>query len=178
MTAVAGPDRKARLAALIRGSERRMGFTVARVAGEIVISRPIEDVFDFVADERNEPRYNAHMLRAEKISEGPIGVGTRFRAELKTMGRTMPMVVQFTGFERPRRLASLTRSAMMETVGALTFEPAASGTLMRWEWDVRPHGPLKLMGPLVGIIGRRQERRVWGNLKQLLDSGGPEGWAS
>jgi hypothetical protein len=148
---------------------------VTRVAGEIIISRPIEEVFDFVADERNEPRYNPAMLRAEKISEGPIGLGTRFQAELNTMGRTMPMAVEFIGFERPRRLASLTRSAMMETVGALTFEPVASGTLMRWEWDVRPHGPLKLMGPLVAIIGRRQERRIWGKLKQLVDSDGPIG---
>jgi hypothetical protein len=75
-----------------------MGFTVARIAGEIIIRRPVEDVFDFVADERNETRYNAHMLRVEKISDDPIGVGTRFQAELKTMGRTMPMVVEFTGF--------------------------------------------------------------------------------
>jgi hypothetical protein len=30
-------------------------------------------VFDFVADERNEPRYNPRMLLAEKISSGPRG---------------------------------------------------------------------------------------------------------
>jgi uncharacterized membrane protein len=29
-----------------------------RVTGEIVIERPIDEVFDFVADERNEPQYN------------------------------------------------------------------------------------------------------------------------
>ena len=52
---------------------------MARVEGEIIIYRPVEEVFDFVADERNEPRYNPRMLDAEQISEGPIGVGTRFR---------------------------------------------------------------------------------------------------
>jgi hypothetical protein len=46
------------------------------IEGEIVIGRPVEEVFDFVADERNEPRYNVQMRRAEKISEGPIGLGT------------------------------------------------------------------------------------------------------
>ena len=60
------------------------------------------------------------MLRAEQTSEGPIGVGTRFHTELKTMGRTMPMVVEFTRLERPRRLASVTRSSMMVTEGELT----------------------------------------------------------
>jgi len=37
---------------------------------------------------------------------------------------------------------------------------------------VRPRGVLKMIAPLVGVIGRRQERRVWGNLKRLLESGG------
>jgi uncharacterized protein YndB with AHSA1/START domain len=147
---------------------------VARIAGEIIINRPIAEVFDFVADERNEPRYNAAMVRAEQLSEGPIGVGTRFQTELSTRGKTMPMVVEFTEYERPRRLASSTSSRMMETVGALTFEPVPSGTRMRWEWDVRPFGLLKLSGPLVGIIGRRQEQRIWGNLKQLLESDRPK----
>jgi hypothetical protein len=36
----------------------------------------VEEVFDFVADERNEPRYNPRMLSAEKTSDGPIGIGT------------------------------------------------------------------------------------------------------
>ena len=145
---------------------------MARVEGEIIINRPVEEVFDFVADERNEPRYNPRMVRAEKISEGPIGPGTQFHTELKTAGRTMPMVVEFTDFERPRRLASVTRSSMMETEGALTFEPVPAGTRMRWSWDVRPRGAMKLMAPFVGAIGRRQERGIWGRLKRLLGSGG------
>jgi hypothetical protein len=33
-------------------------------------------VFDFVADERNEPRYNPRICRAEKLSPGPVGRGT------------------------------------------------------------------------------------------------------
>jgi hypothetical protein len=149
-----------------------MEVDMSRVEGEIIISRPVEEVFDFVADERNEPRYNPRMLGAEQISEGPIGVGTRFRTEVETMGRTMPMIVEFTKYERPRRFGSVTRSSMMETEGALTFELVSGGTRMRWSWDVRPRGMLKLMAPIVGVIGRRQEQGIWGNLKRLLESGG------
>ena len=143
---------------------------MARVEGEIVIKRPVADVFDFVADERNEPRYNPRMRSAEQSSEGPIGSGTRFRTELETMGRTVPMIVEFIGYERPSRLASVTRSSMMETEGALTFESVPGGTRMCWSWDVRPRGALRLMAPLVGVIGRRQEQRIWGNLKRLLEA--------
>jgi uncharacterized protein YndB with AHSA1/START domain len=147
---------------------------MARVEGEITISRPVEEVFDFVADERHEPLFNTRMVRAERISKGPIGEGTRFHTELRTMGRRMPMVVEFTDYERPSRLASVTRSSMMETEGALTFEPVPGGTRMQWSWDVRPRGAMKLMAPLVGVIGRRQEREIWGRLKRLLESGGRE----
>ena len=35
------------------------------IDGEIVIERPVGDVFDFVADERNEPRFNSRMSRVE-----------------------------------------------------------------------------------------------------------------
>jgi carbon monoxide dehydrogenase subunit G len=147
---------------------------VSHVEGEIVIHRPVEEVFDFVADERNEPHYNPRMLRAEKITDGPVGPGTRFLAELETMGHTMPMTVEFTNYERPRRVTSCTRSSMMTTGGTLTFVPIADGTLMRWSWDVRPRGILRLMGPLVGCLGRRQEQNIWGSLKRLLERGGAE----
>ena len=47
---------------------------MARIEGEIAINRPVDEVFDFVADERNEPRYNPKIARVEKLSDGPIGV--------------------------------------------------------------------------------------------------------
>ena len=147
---------------------------MSHVEGEIVIHRPVEEVFDFVADERNEPHYNPRMLRAEKITDGPVGPGTRFLAELETMGHTMPMTVEFTNYDRPRRVTSCTRSSMMTTDGTLTFVPIADGTRMRWSWDVRPRGILRLMGPLVGCLGRRQEQNIWGSLKRLLERGGAE----
>lgn len=88
---------------------------MARVEGEIIIARPVDEVFDFVADERKEPGYNPRMVRAKQVSSGPIGAATQFETELRTMGRTMPMTVELTRFERPRLLASKTTSSMMET---------------------------------------------------------------
>jgi hypothetical protein len=41
---------------------------MALIDGEIVIERPVEDVFDFVADEQNEPRFNARMSRVELVT--------------------------------------------------------------------------------------------------------------
>jgi hypothetical protein len=69
---------------------------MARIAGELVINRPVDEVFDFVADERNEPRYNPRIRRAEKLSPGPIGGGTRFRAEAVTLRRPVGIAMEYT----------------------------------------------------------------------------------
>lgn len=147
-----------------------------RIEGELVIDRPVEAVFDFVADERNEPRYNPHMRSAQKVSEGPIRAGTRFRSQVASMGRTIGMATVLTAYERPRRLDSATRVSFMDTSGSLTFEPAGTGTRMRWSWQVEPRGLLRLASPVMAGVGRRQERATWVGCKRYLEragSGGP-----
>jgi carbon monoxide dehydrogenase subunit G len=140
------------------------------IEGEILIKRPVEEVFDFAADERNEPRYNPHMGRAEQITDGPLGVGTRFRAEIRSMGRTVPMITEITAYERPRRYGSSTHLSFMDTRGAVTFEPVPEGTRMRWSWEVEPRGALKLMTPIMARIGGRQEQANWEGLKRVLET--------
>ena len=152
-----------------RGPVRRAP-AMAHIEGAIVIERPVEEVFDCVADERNEPSYNPNMLRAELISTGPIGAGTRFRAETRMRGGTAEMTIECTEYDRPRRLTSATHLSTMEIQGTLTFEPVPEGTRMRWSWDVTPRGPLRLLAPLVARIGDRQERTIWTGLKRYLEA--------
>lgn len=95
---------------------------MARIDGELVINRPVTEVFDFVADERNEPRYNPGIRRAEKLSPGPIGRGTRFLAEAATGRRTSRITIEYTAFERPGRLASSIHMAAADIAGTLRFD--------------------------------------------------------
>ena len=122
---------------------------MANIEGEIIIRRPVEVVFDFVADERNEPLYNPSMSGVEKISEGPIGIGTRFKAETKTGKRTSAMIIEFVSYERPHRLSSLTTMSAMDIEGTLTFKSVEQGTSMRWVWFIKPRGFLRLISPLM-----------------------------
>jgi uncharacterized protein YndB with AHSA1/START domain len=146
---------------------------VPHVVGEIVINRPVEQVFDFVADERNEPRFNPKMLTVEKVTPGPVGKGTRFRTQVKARQRTAEMSVEFTAYDRPRRLTSVSKLSNMEIEGTLTFDPVPEGTRMRWSWDLAPRGILRLATPVIGLIGRREERTIWTSLKHLLERDTP-----
>ena len=62
---------------------------MAGIEGEIIIARPVDVVFDYVADQSNEPQYNPQMVRPEKITAGPVGKGTRFRSAVTSMGRNV-----------------------------------------------------------------------------------------
>ena len=140
---------------------------MAKVEGKILIYRPPEEVFDFVADSRNEPSFNPAMAGVELLTPPPIGLGTRFRAHMGKAG--LEMLIELTEFERPRRLGSRTTSSMMETSGTLTFVADDQGTVMSWDWQVRPQGWLRMLGPLSGPLGGRMERRIWTGLKHQLE---------
>ena len=140
------------------------------VKGEIVIDRKPQEVFDFVANGENEPRYNSQMRVAKKITDGPIGVGTSFRQEIVGPRKVVPMTTEFTRFDAPRCLSEVSAWTGGTSTGELTFEPVNGSTLMRWSWDVQQRGALKFMGPVVAAVGRRQERRIWRGLKRLLES--------
>ena len=83
---------------------------MARIDGEIVINRPVEEVFDFVADERaaiqptHAPR-REDLARADRPWNPPAEFSS-FRRPVAT--------IEFTGFERPRRLASSAHMSAME----------------------------------------------------------------
>lgn len=149
-----------------------------RVTGELLIERPVDVVFDVVADERNEPQYNPAVLRVEKLTDGPPGVGTRFRAVHGSSRGPMEMLVDFTEVDRPHRIASTTHMPMGEISGALTFEPVGAGTRMRWDWTVHLRGPARLLNPFAGLVGRRAERTCWEGLKRCLETAGERGSAA
>ena len=143
---------------------------VAHITGHVRIAAPLEQVFDTVADSRNEPSFNPAMTGVELLTPAPIGLGTRFLAH---MGKAdMEMFVELTEFERPHRLGSLTTSSMMETSGALTLTAEGDETVMGWDWQVHPKGWFRLLGPLVGPLGARMERRIWTALKHKLENDG------
>jgi hypothetical protein len=49
---------------------------------------------------------------------------------------------------------------------------------MGWDWQVRPKGWFRLLGPMFGPLGGRLERRIWTGLKHKLgiDGGARSSW--
>jgi hypothetical protein len=148
---------------------------MAWVHGEIVIGRPVAEVFDYVADQSNEPEYNPQMTWAEKVTAGPVGKGTRFRSTVTARGHPVPLQTECTGYERPKLLTTKTTMRQADILYMLRFEPSAAGTRMQWSGGVRPKGALRLLGPAISWLGNRQEQRTWASLKRRLEAS-PAHW--
>lgn len=141
-----------------------------RITGSIVIHRPPADVFDFVADERNEPTYNPRMRDVEKLTPGPIGVGTSWRATVLTGRRPTDLTLTVTGYDRPNRLGSTAAFATGDITGSVSFAPHPTGTLLSWSWELRPRGLVRLATPVIAVVGSHQEMATWTLLKRHLET--------
>ena len=167
---------------MLKGIKRRAERAPAaprasqRFQQETTIERPVEEVFDFVTDARNEPRYNPRILNVEKKTAGPISRGTRFVLVSKAMGRPLAVEYEITAYERPRRMISRTIRGLplMSVESTETFEPANGGTRMRWVWEVKPRGTVgKLTTPVLArMLGRRLDR-AFANIKRVLEADVP-----
>jgi uncharacterized protein YndB with AHSA1/START domain len=142
---------------------------MVQISGEIVIAGPIEEVFALLADARNEPLYNPRIVRAEKVSPGPIGLGTRFEQTARAISDTGQMMIEITEYVRPRRLSLITRSSAMRVHGTDTFESLVGGTRARYSWDMHLTGLAVLLTPMFAVFGRRLERGVWESIKRFLE---------
>ena len=81
---------------------------VALVENAIEIARSPEDVFDYWVDLEREPEWNRKARRVAKLSDGPIGLGTRFEAEFL---KGNAMTIEFVRFERPLAWETVGHSA-------------------------------------------------------------------
>jgi carboxymethylenebutenolidase len=136
----------------------------------LVIDRSPTDVFDFVADERN--RYDPRILNSEKLTVGPIGLGTRFRSEMASLGRTVSMTVAITAYDRPHLVATTSRLTGMAIHSTLRFEPSGTRTRLHWQSQVEPVGAMNVLSPVLGILGRQQMAPIWTGLKRTLERKG------
>jgi hypothetical protein len=144
---------------------------MTRIAGEVMIAAPVDEVFDLVADERNEPLYNPRIVRAEKLTEGPVAAGAQFVATPRGTGTRGEMRVQVVEYDRPHRVHDVVDASYLHVDGTVTFDRVDGRTRVRWDWDMTLVGAMQALSPLLALVGPRWERRNWVALKHYLESG-------
>lgn len=70
----------------------------------VLIDRPIEEVFAFLADGENDPKFSPRVLEIAKTTEGPPGVGTIYASTVMDAGMKTERELKPTAFEQPTRI--------------------------------------------------------------------------
>ncbi len=140
-----------------------------RSQSSISIDRPAEEVFQFLADGANNPKWRSGVLEIEKI--GGDGVGAIYRQVLQGPGgRRVPGDYRVTEFQPPNRLAFLVIAGPVRPMG--TFDVQADGparSRVNFALEVQPRGFMVLMSRMITRQVRREVESI-GELKRVLES--------
>jgi uncharacterized protein YndB with AHSA1/START domain len=129
------------------------------------IARSVEEVFDFAVDLRNELEWNPKVERMEKVTDGPIRVGTTMRGKW-TMSRELTL--ECTRFERPVRWTWINGGPVSVTL-TIELTEVDGGTRLDSSFDAHPHGLFRVLFPVFIRIMRKQEAQNMEHLKAYLE---------
>jgi uncharacterized protein YndB with AHSA1/START domain len=136
-----------------------------RIENRIEVAANPSRVFAYLADIRNEPRWNSWGKQVEMLTPVPIGQGSRFRGTYKRMG---VVEQELATYEPDRRLVYA--SDAMGGAG-MTFElsPAESGTQILLIGEAQLPGVLRVVEPLMAMMMRRHFQDLALGLKRELN---------
>jgi uncharacterized membrane protein len=78
---------------------------MAHGEASIRISRPPDEVFAFVGDAANNPRWRRNVVRTEWLDDGPMRVGRRGRQTARLLGREWTIDAEVAEWAPPERVA-------------------------------------------------------------------------
>jgi uncharacterized membrane protein len=144
---------------------------MAQIQNSIIINRPIGQVFAFVADYRNNVKWQTGVIAAEFTSPGPVGVGATYHYDAEFMGRKLETTGELTVYNPPNRVAWKSNSGPFPMSGNTTFETVEGGTLVTDKIEAEPGGFFKLAGPLLMKQMQGQTEKDMKKLKEILEKG-------
>ena len=118
-----------------------------RFEATTVVARPIEEVFAFLANGENDVKFSPRVQEIRKITDGPIGVGTRFASTVKDAGMTTKREFELTEFVAPTKIrwAERSKNAVTAPVGGYDLAPDGDGTRVTIFNELEGHGFGKLV---------------------------------
>jgi hypothetical protein len=143
-----------------------------RFEGSAVIDRPIDEVFAFLADGTNDPKFSPRVLEIAKTTDGPPGVGTIYKSTVKDAGMKTHREFELTEFDAPRRIRWAERSKNLITAseGGYDLAPEADGTRVTIFNVLEGHGFGKLIAPLALRSARNGADEFARSIKRAVEA--------
>jgi uncharacterized protein YndB with AHSA1/START domain len=144
-----------------------------RFGATVVIDRPVDEVFAFLADGSNDPKFSPRVLEIRKTTDGPPGVGTVYASTVKDAGMKSRREFELTEFVAPTRIrwAERSKNAVTATEGGYDLEPAGDGATKLSVYNVlEGHGFGKLIAPLALSAARKDADAFANRIKAAVEA--------
>ena len=131
---------------------------------EIEIVKPVDEVFEFLADFQNMPKWNYYVNAVEKITPGPVQIGSEFHQTRKTDSQNY----KITQLERPSLVTMQTLPPERQLEMKFDLRSVDGRTVIKDMWTAK-------LPAFIGWFGKKRvQRAVMENLmklKILLETG-------
>jgi carbon monoxide dehydrogenase subunit G len=130
-----------------------------------------EAAFAFVADFANAPAWDPGTATAERIDDGPVGVGARYRLGVRMRDRVVPMEYRIVVHEAPRRVVLEGVGSGVRARDDITFAPggAAGGTRVDYVAEIHLTDWKRFLEPLLGGAFAKIGRDAREGMQRALD---------
>jgi uncharacterized protein YndB with AHSA1/START domain len=152
---------------------------VSQAHHEVLINRPIDEVFDFLAGGVNNPRWQPLVVSTTPPS-GDIEVGSTFRQRVRhPLGFRVSADYRVTAYERPRRLAvEVISGGPIRPTVAYDLVPGGDGvgaTSLRCTIEHHPTGLARFASPTLALLHPlfAWEASAVERARRLLEAPGP-----
>jgi uncharacterized protein YndB with AHSA1/START domain len=130
-----------------------------------------ESVFDYMTDPANLRDWQTSKTRVEVLSEGEPRQGYRVREWTKPPGaKEFVQIVEFTEFDRPRRLRVHVVEGPYPVDGTWDLRQAGDATRIDFVAEGPLRGPMRLAAPIVTRLMARQFATYHENLRRNVES--------
>jgi uncharacterized membrane protein len=137
------------------------------------IERPIEQVFAYVSDSLNLPRWDSAVQAVRKTSAGGSGIGSTYWMERELPSGRAVSKLKIVARERPTEFAMRTTSGPTPFHYRYRFAGENGETVVRLKAEVELGGPASVLAPLAG---RAIKRGVDANFTALKGSWNANLW--
>ncbi len=135
----------------------------------IHLDKPIEQVFAFLMDTTQLTTWQTNLIKIDKITEGPLRMGSRFQ-EVRRLGRRESEIQgEITAFEPNKRFETRTLTKPQVTVSYF-LEPENGGTRVKHRFVMLTSGFMRLLEPMIAKSIREDNELDFNNLKRVLGS--------
>ena len=133
------------------------------------VAKSPEEVFNFLTDTRNASKLNPGIQHMEKLTDAPLGIGTRYRETRIVNGKQAQAELEVVQYDPPRTYAMMNEAGGIQTSYTYTLTPERNGTRIDLQAEVKAGGLKKVMAPMVVSILKREDGDHLTRLKHALE---------